>query len=354
MPQRVEVVRAIRLLLGREPATEEEITSYVEHPSINSVYLSLFDTPECRSNVADNGLALDTVQTSGPGTYRAPLFLLQPPALSSLPVRFEPPTLRDPVWQLCTQAQMEEPEYPAWCAKLAVPPAMHRKYWEFAFIMSVMQRNGLLQPGNRALGFGVGLETMPSCLASYGMQVVATDAPGDAIAGHGWESTAQHSQAAEQLFYPGLIAREQFDALVSFRPVDMNAIPDDLRDFQVCWSSCCFEHLGSIEHGLDFVLNSVMTLAPGGIAVHTTEFNLSSNTDTVEAPGLSIFRKRDIERLMERAMAAGHEVWPLNFHPGFGELDQHIDAPPYAMPHLRLELLQHTCTSIGVIIRRRA
>ena len=43
---------------------------------------------------------------------------------------------------------------------------------------------------------------------------------------------------------------------------------------------------------------------------------------------------------------------PLNFHPGEEELDEVIDVPPYALPHLKLELRDMTCTSIGFAVRR--
>ena len=41
----------------------------------------------------------------------------------------------------------------------------------------------------------------------------------------------------------------RFDQLVTFRPVDMTAIPDDLAGFDFCWSSCALEHLGSLAAG---------------------------------------------------------------------------------------------------------
>ena len=48
---------------------------------------------------------------------------------------------------------------------------------------------------------------------------------------------------------------------------------------------------------MDFVINSMRVLKPGGVAVHTTEFNLSSNDDTIEARDLCVYRRRDIELL---------------------------------------------------------
>jgi hypothetical protein len=287
--------------------------------------------------------------------YRAPLFLLDPPAAPNVPTRFSPPSLARPVSQLCTQAQVVEPAYGYWCSSLHIDPAIvHRKYWEYAYTVAAMDAAGVLLSGCKALVFGVGTEHTPSYLASRGLTVVATDAPPEAIEGHGWESTKQHAHELLQLHYPDLVSREAFERLVSYRAVDMNNVPNDLRDFDVCWSSCAFEHLGSLKKGLDFVVNSMETLKPGGIAIHTTEFNLSSNEDTIEMPNLSIYRKRDIEGLISRLAGAGHDVWPLNLHPGSGKLDEHIDLPPYAAPQLKLQIEQYVCTSLGIVVRKRA
>ena len=57
------------------------------------------------------------------------------------------------------------------------------------------------------------------------------------------------------------------------------------------------EHVGSIEKGVAAVLSSAALLKPGGMAFHTVEFNLGSNTDTKETPDESIWRKKDVERL---------------------------------------------------------
>lgn len=97
---------------------------------------------------------------------------------------------------------------------------------------------------------------------------------------------------------------------------------------------------------------SLKTLRPGGLAVHTTEFNLSSNDATFEHPTLSLFRKRDIEDLYARLIAAGHKVWPLNLHPGTGPADAHIDLPPYGTPHLKLEVASYVTTSIGLVVEK--
>jgi tetratricopeptide (TPR) repeat protein len=288
------------------------------------------------------------------GSYAAPLWLLRQPDNQSIPWTWGPPSLEKPVCQLCTSEQMKEPAYARLCAQLGVPANEHRKTWEFAFVLSALRHHNLLREGVNLLAFGVGTEPLPSVCAQAGATVLATDAPTEAIEGVGWEATNQHSASLDELHKPHLVALEQFQRKVTFRAVDMNDIPEDLAGFDGCWSSCAFEHLGGIDKGLDFVENSLRALKPGGVAIHTTEFNLSSNDHTINAPNVCLFRRRDMERLIERLAEKGHNVMPLNLYPGGAEIDAHIDAPPYALPHLKLELLDFVTTSIGLIVQKSA
>jgi hypothetical protein len=86
--------------------------------------------------------------------------------------------------------------------------------------------------------------------------------------------------------------------MVNFRPVDMRdlRLPWD-ETFDFLWSSCSLEHLGSLEAGMDFVKQSTDLLKPGGVAVYTTEFNVSSNDETLTSGPLVVYRKRDVEKL---------------------------------------------------------
>jgi hypothetical protein len=64
---------------------------------------------------------------------------------------------------------------------------------------------------------------------------------------------------------------------------------------------------------MQFVINSVeRTLRIGGTAAHKTEFNLSSNTDTVIEGDTVIYRKRDIEELVKTPEDRGHHVQPFH------------------------------------------
>ena len=287
---------------------------------------------------------------AAPAPYMAPLWLLSPPKSPSVPWAWGIPSLEFPVSQLCTSNQMEGEFYKQLCASAAVQPEAHRKVWEFIYVKAVFDYYGLLNPGRRLLGFGIGQEPLPAAFAGRGASVLATDAPSETIANMGWDTTNQHASSLEQLYRWEIVSKEDFERLVSFEPLDMHAIPAHLTDFDGCWSACALEHLGSIDHGLDFIESSLRTLKPGGVAVHTTEFNLSSNAETFDRDYLAIYRRQDFERLVARLVEQGHFVAPLNLHPGTTAVDEHIDLPPYALPHLKLEVAGFVTTSFGLIV----
>ncbi len=255
--------------------------------------------------------------------------------------------------QLCTEGQLTEPAYVEWCAALGFSPDPHRKLWEYVWTAAVLERAGLLRPGIRAVGFGVGREPIPALLSARGVDVLATDAPPDVVDRKAWIGTSQHADTLGPLRRPDMVADAEFDRLVRFAHVDMNAIPDDLSDFDFCWSSCAFEHLGSLENGLRFVEECLRVLRPGGLAVHTTEFNLSSNDETVEQDVLCLYRRRDVEALFVRLTEQGHVCWPLNLYPGDGTMDTHVDVPPYGLPHVKLQFFEYVTTSLGIVVQKK-
>jgi Methyltransferase domain len=259
------------------------------------------------------------------------------------------PTLAHVGSQLCTANQFREPQYEKWCRALKETPNFNRKQWEFVFICEVLAHYNLLRSDTVGLGFGVGKEPLPALFASKGCRVLATDLDPNDAASADWTQTNQHSSQLSDLNERGICDPADFSRLVRFRAEDMNSISPDLQDFDFTWSSCAFEHLGSIKHGLDFFVNSLNCLKPGGVAVHTTEFNLSSNFSTLEAHNLVLFRRFDIEALASMVRSAGATLLPVNFNPGTEAIDRHYDVPPYANTHLRIQLDRYVFTSIGLI-----
>jgi len=243
------------------------------------------------------------------------------------------------------------PRFAEFCKSCGLQPGLHRKIWEWAFIYEHLQRAEVLQPGKRGLGFGVGREMLPSLFASFGTTITATDSPEDE---EHWGDGGQHAAMKEMLFAPQLIDRDLFDERVHFEPCDMRDLPPHLNGFDFCWSSCCLEHLGTLERGLDFVLHSVEhTLAVGGIACHTTEFNLSSNEETIAAGRDVVYRRCDLNHLCRTLEERGHQVTPLRIEAGALLPDYLVDVPPYRGDlHLKLLIGSFVCTSLGLVIRR--
>lgn len=261
------------------------------------------------------------------------------------------PTLEHPVSQMCTQKQVDSRAYHRWCEEMREPPRYHRKQWEFCYILEALAEAGLLEPGCRGLGFGVGKEPLSALFASRGCDIVATDQPVRLPAAAKWARTRQHATSADslndhRLCDPGLFAQR-----VTFAEVDMNHVPDHLHDFDFVWSACALEHLGSQAAGCCFIRRTLELLRPGGISVHTTEFNCSSDEETVEAGPTVYYRRRDIVELAEALAGEGHEMI-LNFHPGSGELDGHVDVEPFTETHLKLLSDGCVATSFGLIIRK--
>ena len=106
---------------------------------------------------------------------------------------------------------------------------------------------------------------------------------------------------------------------------------------------------------LKFLKEQLETLKPGGWAVHTTEFNISSNEDTQDQNDTVIFRYRDIEKIVAELRAEGHFVEELDYSLGGMPADFEVDHSPHRQEvHLKLQIGEYVVTSIGLIIRRKS
>lgn len=228
----------------------------------------------------------------------------------------------------------------------------HRKMWEEGFIAQALHERGMLAPGKRGLGFAVGNESLSSYFGSKGCEILATDLDYEKASAAGWVKSNQHAMSLAQLNAHGLMSDEEFRRKVSFRHVDMNHLPDDLGTFDFMWSSCAFEHLGGIHLGKAFILNSFEHLRPGGVSVHTTEYNLDSDWTTVGLGGSVLFRRADLEEIAESIRLRGGVV-RFDFREGNHPEDLHVDPPPYPQKvHLRLRLSGYRSTSFGLLIEK--
>lgn len=210
--------------------------------------------------------------------------------------------------------------------KLSPNSAGVRKNWELCFIVAALRERGMLRQSKKGLGFGVGNEPLPAKFRQWGCDIVATDMPLELDNG-AWTKTGQHCSAA--------------------LPLDMNRIPLHLfGQFDFVWSTSCFEHLGSIEKGLTFWHYMRALLKPGGVAVHVTEYNLTSKDETLDSGDVVIFREKDL-----RQMVPDIDLTVTN-----GDIERRLPTPDadgyYRMPHLRLPLGGFVLTSVGLIYER--
>ena len=214
----------------------------------------------------------------------------------------------------------------------------------------------MLQRGKKGIVFGCGREPLPSLFAGFGCKITATDAPPE----KGWKGTTQYADSLDMLYFEKIVDKEAFKNNVCLEYVDMNNIPENLNgQYDFCWSICALEHLGSLENGLIFMERSLDLLKKGGIAVHTTEYNISNEGDTISTGNSVLYQKKHIESLIKSLRSKGYIIEEPDFSVGNDVFDCFVDIPPYegdgyehGGPHIKLELDGYTCTCFGMIISK--
>lgn len=266
---------------------------------------------------------------------------------------------------VCRYADFLSPWYREWASRLGLPQVTsedgrptgiaHRKHWEYCAIAQALHERAMLEPGRVGCGFAVGQEPLPSAFASCGVKILATDQAREHSA-ESWVASGQHAASLDNVYMPALIDRSDFDAHVRFRPVDMRFLQLPWPEsFDFIWSSCSLEHLGSLEAGWQFVLSSLELVKPGGFAIHTTEFNIASNDQTLMEGESVIYRRQDIEDLERRLRSIGCGLSEYDFFGGDDVQDIEFDFPPYYKNnrcHIKLLIHGHIATSFLLIIRK--
>lgn len=326
-----------------------QLTTSNSQPNINSINELLRDIPVMKWNLKVYGYLLSKL-------------LLDSTDILNIPVSTQP---YKPKWS----ASISNDFFTSWfrksCAELKIEPVLHRKIWEFAFIINNLDYYGFIETDTTGIGFGCGTEPIPSYLASKGINIVATDLEPSNESAKAWIDTAQHISDRDKIWMPDLCTKSEFENRVSLRYEDMNSISSDLDGkFNFCWSICALEHLGSIEKGFDFIRRSLDMLKPGGIAIHTTEFNYLSDDKTIDNWVTVLFRKKDFLKFHQEIISLGYEVPEIDFNVGNDPLDWFIDLPPFqsdkgyyskelpSEPHLKLSLDGFPSTCFGIVIRK--
>src|SRR5688572_18992948 len=77
--------------------------------------------------------------------------------------------------ELCKAKDFVTDWYKRWCRAIGEEPRLHRKQWEYAYIMESLWERDCIKNGSRGLVFAVGSEPLPSAFANYGCKITATD-----------------------------------------------------------------------------------------------------------------------------------------------------------------------------------
>ncbi len=257
--------------------------------------------------------------------------------------------------EVISEKRFLESNFFLWMDLLRDPPRLHSKQFQNYAIMEAA--NSILDLGKngvKAIGFGVGVEPIPAGLAKLGYKVLATDFLEGDIA-LDWKNSNQLLSSPEDLNSRGILTENEFINQIKFMSMDMNNIPEELNnEFDFVWSSCALGHIGGYQNGLDFIHRSVKLLKPGGIALHTTELDVSSEDSKFDFPTLSLYRESDIKALLDTLKSEGYLVEHFRIdHKWKGKSERFIAREPWGdQPHIRIEVLGREVLSLAIRIER--
>ena len=273
--------------------------------------------------------------------------------------------MKNLVWKPCKYADFLTPSYREIESNLKLRTIFswhssskhdyaNRKFWEWCEISRALEESNMLKEGVSGLGFAVGTEPLASYFASRGCSILATDLH-EEMSNKGWLDRNEHAGSLDKIYFGDFIKRVEFDTKVSFQPADMRTLDGINNKYDFLWSSCALEHLGSIQNGINFIENSLKLLKPGGVAVHTTEFNVSSNNKTIEHGENVIYRQKDLVQLSTSLEIKGYVIPKIEFDVGSDIADLNPDVPPYFESdkhHIKLKIGDYIATSFIMIIKK--
>lgn len=172
-----------------------------------------------------------------------------------------PPTLADPVSQMCTTAQFREPAYARWTARLGAAARMDPGQWAQVYVLEALERYGLLTQDACGLALGVRADALRAMVEAAGCTVAS-------------------------------------------EPV----VPAGRSDFDFIWSIGAFEQPGSPQERLARIEETLHCLNPGGFAVHVFDLDVMPGDRQTSPDAAWPLRRRDIDRLAMTLIASGHEV----------------------------------------------
>jgi hypothetical protein len=270
---------------------------------------------------------------------------------------------------LCNYEDFLTKDYEEFCNLIGEQKKIHRKQWEFYVIYKKLLEYLGDFNYKKGLGFAVGQEVIVPLFLNLNADITATDLntnDSDALA---WINSNEHiSNGFDKYVDSGYIKKDILNKC-NFDFINMNNIPSKylMNEYNFIWSSCALEHLGSLQNGLNYIINSLKCLKKGGIAVHTTEYNFKSNDNTLQTSGCVSYRKKDIEWLICEIEKLGYYIEPINFNRNDNIVNNYIDPFPYIgstsaiffdvnnydilKSHINLNIEGHCSTSIYIVIQ---
>jgi len=238
---------------------------------------------------------------------------------------------------------------------LIQPVIYHRKLWEFVYIIRMLELSGMVSESKKGLGFGCGYERLVPALAAKGVNLTVTDLE------KGWFEEQEELNWDIYFDAPTICDKQLFNKVVTLSHLNMSDIPDEYLqgEYDFIWSSCSLEHLGGLLKGMEFIINSLKALKVNGVAIHTTEYNISANNKgtnynkTLETPEACAYRKLDFTWLANHLAPLGYKFFSIDYDSGDLQYDLEIDQPPYTPDkHLKLNVESFDLTSLGFVIER--
>lgn len=222
---------------------------------------------------------------------------------AALMLSTDPALFTAPVCQPCTPAQVRDPAFRGWQKQLDATPRDPATAWQAAYVMQVLERYGLLQPGARGLAFGPQGSAIAGLLTTNGL---ACDTVG--------LSDAKGADQPEGSVHP-------------------EALPGDFFAYDLVLSIRATDTLTSERSAQAFLEKAMECLRPGGLAVHVVAHRLAGQ----ETPATS-FDRNGLEKVLLAMISRGHQAARLK--PVF--------------QHTRVEATPDGLIPFGIVTRRAA
>ena len=201
-----QVIGAYQCFLGREPENDDVIVNKLRCNSLTSLIQEFIGSSEFLLKYPDFSFGdLEGRPKEIDLDIAKVMFCIKQDIVRNAK---QEPSLEAIGSQLCTASQWLSPKYKYWCEQFNEVPRLHRKQWEFVYVLEALEASGVLSPGKRGVGFGCGKEPLPAVMASRGCDVLTTDLDIDSATEQGWVSSGEHSGKLDDLYWPGICSKE--------------------------------------------------------------------------------------------------------------------------------------------------